>query len=179
MHPVVSLHMIRDEKEHAVRRKTWDKAFSSKGTSIPMTHSRLQTLTLMGEALRDYEPRVVQYTDALLRRIEDNVNNPLDVSQWFNFYSFDIMGDLAFGRSFDMLKDGIAHYFMKLSHTNMLLVSAFSHLVWMFPLFKETPGLNAEHVKFQKWLAEQVERRQKVCKTPFSWNYTDEAKEQT
>lgn len=105
---------------------------------------------------------MVQYTDALLRRIEDNVNNPLDVSQWFNFYSFDIMGDLAFGRSFDMLKDGIAHYFMKLSHTNMLLVSAFSHLVWMFPLFKETPGLNAEHVKFQKWLAEQVERRQKV-----------------
>lgn len=61
-----------------------------------------------------------------------------------------------------MLKDGIAHYFMTLSHTNMLLVSAFSHLVWMFPLFKETPGLNHEHIKFQKWLATQVATRRQV-----------------
>lgn len=31
LYPVLSLHMMRDNKAHAVRRKTWDKAFSTKG----------------------------------------------------------------------------------------------------------------------------------------------------
>lgn len=31
LHPVVSLHMIRNHKDHARRRKTWDKGFGSKG----------------------------------------------------------------------------------------------------------------------------------------------------
>lgn len=31
MHPVKSLHMIRDRKEHSQRRKTWDKGLGSKG----------------------------------------------------------------------------------------------------------------------------------------------------
>lgn len=31
LNPTVSLQMVRDRKEHARRRKAWDKAFSSKG----------------------------------------------------------------------------------------------------------------------------------------------------
>ncbi|KAJ3538809.1 hypothetical protein NM208_g5743 [Fusarium decemcellulare] len=157
MHPVISLHMIRDRKEHAVRRKTWDKGFSSK-------------------ALRDYEPRVARYTDLLISRIEESSGKVFDASKWFNFYSFDVMGDLAFGKSFNMLKEGVVHYYMKSVHTNMLLVSAFSHLVWMFPLFKETPGLNGEHIKFQKWLSAQVVERQKNkpdLPDVFSWILDD------
>ncbi|KAM5360147.1 hypothetical protein ACJZ2D_013962 [Fusarium nematophilum] len=157
LHPVLSLHMIRDRKLHATRRKTWDKGFSSK-------------------ALRDYEPRVKQYTELLLSRIEEASGTPFDASQWFNFYSFDVMGDLAFGKSFNMLRDGVVHYYMKSVHTNMLLVSAFSHLIWLFPLFKEIPGLNGEHIKFQKWLSDQVAERQKNkpdLPDVFSWILDD------
>ncbi|KAK7418715.1 hypothetical protein QQX98_003733 [Neonectria punicea] len=153
LHPVISLHMIRDQKEHARRRKTWDKGFSSK-------------------ALRDYEPRVARYTNQLLDKLEETQGLPFDASTLFNFYSFDVMGDLAFGKSFDMVKNGVVHYFMKSVHSNMLAVSAFSHLVWMFPLFKEIPGLNYEHVKFQKWLSQQVvERQRNKPEVPdiFSW----------
>ncbi|KAK7423226.1 hypothetical protein QQZ08_009122 [Neonectria magnoliae] len=153
LHPVISLHMIRDQKEHARRRKTWDKGFSSK-------------------ALRDYEPRVARYTYQLLDKMEETKGLPFDASTLFNFYSFDVMGDLAFGKSFDMVKNGVVHYFMKSVHSNMLAVSAFSHLVWMFPLFKEIPGLNYEHVKFQKWLSQQVmERQRNKPEVPdiFSW----------
>jgi hypothetical protein len=31
---------------------------------------------------------------------------PLNASIWLNYYSFDVMGDLAFGKSFDMLRSG-------------------------------------------------------------------------
>ncbi|KAF4980177.1 hypothetical protein FZEAL_3755 [Fusarium zealandicum] len=157
MHPVVSLHMIKDIKEHAARRKTWDKGFGSK-------------------ALRDYEPRVALHTKQLLSRVQDSNGAPFNASQWFNFYSFDIMGDLAFNKSFNMLRDGVKHYYMESVHLNMLFVGAFSHLVWLFPLFKETPGLNGEHIKFQKWLSAQVaERRKQKPELPdvFSWILAD------
>lgn len=113
----------------------------------------------MSSALHDYEPRVVKYTDQLLSQIKQTEGKPINVSTWFNFYSFDVMGDLAFGRSFNMMKDGIVHYYMQAVHTSMQAVAAFSHLVWIFPLFKEIPGLNHEHLKFQAWLHQHVKQR--------------------
>ncbi|KAH8170409.1 cytochrome p450 domain-containing protein [Sarocladium implicatum] len=133
LHPVQSLHMIRDRKTHAHRRKTWDKGLGSK-------------------ALRDYEPRVEQFTQQLLSVLEKKQGLPVDVSTLFNFYSFDVMGDLAFDSGFNMLRDGIVHYYMESVHANMLAVSAFSHLVWIFPLLKAIPIVNNEHIKFQSWL---------------------------
>ncbi|RMD44762.1 hypothetical protein DV735_g306, partial [Chaetothyriales sp. CBS 134920] len=157
LHPVRSLHMVRNHKEHAVRRKTWDRGLGSK-------------------ALRDYEPRVEEYTQQLLALLKKRDDGPVDAAQIFNFYSFDVMGDMAFGKGFNMLKDGVVHYYMESVHANMLAVGAFSHLVWIFPLFKSIPGLNNDHVKFQAWLAEQVaERRAKQDKVSdlFSWILAD------
>jgi len=65
----------------------------------------------MATALKDYEPRVANYTNQLLARIQATSGSPTNMTDWFNFYSFDVMGDLAFGKSFNMLKDGIKHYF--------------------------------------------------------------------
>lgn len=36
------------------------------------------------------------------------------------------MGDLAFGKSFNMMKDGVDHYFYKSTHMNMILIGIFS-----------------------------------------------------
>lgn len=116
----------------------------------------------MKSALRDYEPRVVKYTSQLLGRIEETQGIPLDASQWFNFYSFDLMSDLAFGKSFNMLRDGVGHRFMKLVHKHMVLAGVFSHLIWMFPLFRAMPLANREDIDFQDWLIQQVQHREKV-----------------
>jgi cytochrome P450 len=113
-------------------------------------------------ALRDYEPRVEQFTQQLMSVLKDKEGLPVDVSTLFNFYSFDVMGDLAFDSGFDMLKDGIVHYYMESVHSNMLAVSAFSHLVWIFPLLKAIPIVNNEHIKFQSWLKSSVDERVKV-----------------
>lgn len=88
---------------------------------------------------------------------------PFNVSDWFNFYSFDVMGDLAFGKSFGMLRDGVKHYFMKSLHADMTNVGYLGHLMWLFPLLKMAPVLNVEHLKFWEWVGQQVEERKKVC----------------
>ncbi|KAJ7255067.1 cytochrome P450 [Mycena haematopus] len=84
----------RDSKHHAEARKAWNKAF------IPA-------------AVKGYEPmlirRVAQLVDALGSQKDTNV----DLSQWFSFFSFDLMGDIAFGGGFELMrggdKDGLWH----------------------------------------------------------------------
>lgn len=57
-------------------------------------------------ALRDYEGRVRLYTDQLISQLNEHSGKAINACQWFNFYSFDIMGDMAFGTRFDMVKSG-------------------------------------------------------------------------
>ncbi|KAJ4321440.1 hypothetical protein N0V84_005362 [Fusarium piperis] len=157
IHPMVSVLTEQDKKRHTQRRKTWDKAFNAK-------------------ALRDYETRVVQYAELLLHQLGKVEGQPFNAKLWFHFYTFDVMGDLAFGQSFGMLRDGIKHYYMKLGEENSLLIGAFTRLIWLFPLFKAIPGVNYTHVKFQRWLEEQVDRRRRnepPVSDVFSWILED------
>ncbi|KAL6355495.1 hypothetical protein LRP88_11088 [Fusarium phalaenopsidis] len=127
-------------------------------------------------ALRDYETRVVQYAELLLHQLEKMEGQPFNAKLWIHYYTFDIMGDLAFGQSFGMLRDGLKHYYMKLGDENMSLIGAFSRLIWLFPLFKAIPGVNHTHLKFQRWLREQNEP---PVSDVFSWILEDyESKEQ-
>ena len=123
----------------------------------------------VSKALRGYEPRVTAYADQLLEEFKNKEGKPINVSEWFNFYSFDVMGDLAWGKSFGMLRDGIKHYFMVTLHGDMKNVGLFSHLVWLFPIFKAIPILNSEHKMFWKWINTQVAERKQVCEPqPYS-----------
>jgi hypothetical protein len=87
---------------------------------------------------------------------------PIDMSIWFNFYSFDVMGDLSFGKSFNMLQNGVKHYFMTSLHTDVKIIGYLCHLPWLFPFFKITPIVNTEHLKFWKWIGMQVQERRLV-----------------
>ncbi|KAF5244087.1 hypothetical protein FANTH_7842 [Fusarium anthophilum] len=140
LHPRVSLHMIRDHKEHSTRRKTWDRALSSK-------------------ALRDYEPRVTKYTTQLLDRLNEMQGTTINASNWLNFYSFDVMGDLAFGKSFNMLRDGVNHYFLSSLHGSMKMVGALAHISWVIPILKLIPAVNSEDRQFWAWISDDEQMK--------------------
>ncbi|KUI60512.1 Tryprostatin B 6-hydroxylase [Cytospora mali] len=138
--PERSLQTERDQAKHAARRKVWDRGFSTK-------------------ALRNYESRVSYYSDKLLAHIGSASGVPVDASLWFNFYSFDVMGDLSLGRSFEMLDSGKAHFFMKALHEFMFMVGVFSHIMWAFRTINATPIVNSASVKFKAWVKESLQKR--------------------
>ncbi|KPM41803.1 hypothetical protein AK830_g4686 [Neonectria ditissima] len=138
--PLVSVHTARDAKDHARRRKVWDKGFGAK-------------------ALRNYEPRVSQYTDLLLSQIHAREGKIMDITLWCNFYGFDVMGDLAFAKSFNMLKDGVKHDHMVNMHKNMILSTSFGRFPWAFLLLQHVPILNLTYKRFLNWLKGEVTER--------------------
>lgn len=83
-YPIVSLQTFRNKSHHDARRRVWSGAFSDK-------------------ALRGYEQRLQVYQQRLIQHVTSKKGQSINVSEWFSLYSFDVMGDLAFGKSFDLL----------------------------------------------------------------------------
>jgi cytochrome P450 len=81
--------------------------------SAHSTQRRLVSPAFSDKALKDQEPLLRSYIDLLiskLRNIEESSNKSdqpvVDLVQWYNFTTFDIMADLTFGESLHMLDTG-------------------------------------------------------------------------
>ncbi|KAL8774806.1 MAG: hypothetical protein Q9209_000745 [Squamulea sp. 1 TL-2023] len=69
-------------------------------------YRRLLSHAFSDRALREQEPLLQHYIDFLVRRLYEQASNasPIDMVQWFNFTTFDIVGDLALGESIGNLE---------------------------------------------------------------------------
>lgn len=88
----------------------------------------------------------------------------MDASKWFNFYSFDVMGELSLGKSFNMLGSDKEHLVMKTLHTFMSMLGIFAHVMWLFRIFTALPILSADTAKYQRWVRENVRKRMEVSR---------------
>ncbi|KAJ7306273.1 high nitrogen upregulated cytochrome P450 monooxygenase 2 [Mycena albidolilacea] len=71
---------------HTAKRRVWNRAMTS-------------------VAVREYEPLIVNRASQLISRLREQ-SGAVDLVRWFNLFAFDLMGDLAFGGGFEMLRDG-------------------------------------------------------------------------
>jgi cytochrome P450 len=85
------------------------------------------------------------------------------MSKWFNLYSFDVMGDLGFGRSFNMLESGETHWAIKLLNEGMDPMG-FGFPPWFFRVLIEIPGLTKGYHQFIGFCSQQLENRMKMGK---------------
>ncbi|KAI3401428.1 hypothetical protein diail_10862 [Diaporthe ilicicola] len=63
-------------------------------------------------SMREQEPIIKSYVDLLFQRLHENCAGgakPLDMTAWYNYTTFDIIGDLALGESFGCLEKSNLH----------------------------------------------------------------------
>ncbi|KAL4898330.1 cytochrome P450 monooxygenase [Aspergillus ambiguus] len=87
-----------DRDEHSVLRRQFSHGFSER-------------------AMRAQEPVIAGYIDLLIQRLHEKCGNgaeALNMTGWYNFTTFDIIGDLAFGRPFGCLENSEYHPFIPL-----------------------------------------------------------------
>jgi cytochrome P450 len=85
------------------------------------------------------------------------------MSTWFNLYSFDVMGDLAFGKSYNMLESGEKHWSLKLLGEGMDPLG-FNFPIWFFRLLTAIPGATTGFFKFINYCCQQLDDRMKIDK---------------
>jgi cytochrome P450 len=93
--------------------------------SNDVDHSRFRRLlshAFSDSSLRGQEPIIKGYVDLLIQRLHENANDgtkALDMVAWYNFCTFDVIGDLAFGEPFDCLKNSDYHEWVKLIFSHL------------------------------------------------------------
>jgi len=93
---------------------------------------------LSESALRDQEPLLNSYFDLLIRKLYEQVNGPskgkVEIVRWFNFTTFDLIGDLCFGESFDALRNEEYHSWIAQIFAGLKFARLF-RLFRQYPLF--------------------------------------------
>jgi cytochrome P450 len=67
-------------------------------------------------AMRDQQPLIGKYIDLLINRLHEKSGNgsvALNMADWYNFTTFDVIGDLAFGEAFGCLENSDYHPWVK------------------------------------------------------------------
>ncbi|RAK89618.1 cytochrome P450 [Aspergillus costaricaensis CBS 115574] len=102
-YPMVSLQTMRNKKPHEERRHVWSAAFGDK-------------------AVRGYEQQLRRYLDDLVDYFSSQAvaGKPLNITKWFELYSYDFMGDLTLGKSFGMLEAQKDHWAIHLLKQAMI-----------------------------------------------------------
>lgn len=74
----------------------------------------------------EQQPLIKRYVDLLIQRLHENCNQGqtyLDVTQWYNWTTFDIVGDLAFGEPFDCLDQANYHPWVAIIFESMVTMA--------------------------------------------------------
>ncbi|KAE8333837.1 cytochrome P450 [Aspergillus sergii] len=154
-HTKICMALSRDFNDHRRRRRAWDRAFSIKSLSV-------------------YEPRVIAQAKKLTAQVEANQGKPLDVTTWSMLFTFDIMGDIGFGKDFGNLTTGKAHSAISAVRDHMRVIAVVSHLPWLLNMLGKIPGAAAGYQGIFKWCTDQVETKRKTNVYPAtrqSWDY--------
>ena len=100
-------------------------------------HSRYRRLlshAFSDKALRQQEYLILSYIELLISRLKDHIKTShkretsVDIVRWFNFTTFDIIGDLSLGESFHCLENSRLHDWVSILFTQFKVASIFVSL---------------------------------------------------
>jgi cytochrome P450 len=104
-------------------------------------HSRFRRLlshAFSDSSLRGQEPIIKGYVDLLMQRLHEHTatsDKAVNMVSWYNFTTFDIIGDLAFGESFDCLKNSDYHQWITILFDS-IRYAAYSNVARRVPGWK-------------------------------------------
>ncbi|KAB8236162.1 cytochrome P450 [Aspergillus alliaceus] len=102
-------------------------------------HGELRRMMAHGfsdRSLREQVPIIKSYGDKFFNRLHElsRTGKPVDMVKWYNFLTFDVIGDLAFGSSFDCLETSQYHSWISIVFDNIKL-SAYLRCTLYYPRF--------------------------------------------
>jgi len=117
-------------------------------------------------AIKGQEALIMQYVDKLFAHLRKDAaqRTPTDVVKWFNFTTFDIIGDLALGESFHCLDQSDYHPWVTMIFTSiragakMQALMKMPYLTWIMKLMISKKDMQ-ERLDNRKMSDEKVERR--------------------
>lgn len=98
----------------------------------------------------------------LVRQLSARSGQRVDVPRWISYFGYDVMGDLVFGKPFDMIKTAGDHFIFEHFENQQVATGLLLTIAWLFILFLRLRGVGQVQSSWIGWCAEQMEKRRKV-----------------
>ena len=105
---------------------------------------------------------MIKYGDQLERHLAATGERPVRINDWFYFFTFDMMGEFAFGKSFNMLTTEKWQYTTLLMRKFLSLLGPLTPVPWFCRLGFGFPGAAPEWKQFVKYCNECMDERVQV-----------------
>ena len=140
--------VIANDEDHSRGRRILAHAFSEK-------------------ALAGQETLLQNYADQLIDRLKETIsvsNAPVNMAQWFNWLTFDVISDLLFGEPFGCLQTLATHRYVDLL-IGTIRALRFYYVMFHFPVVKYLGSLIVSKAEiksrkeFATWVADHIKIR--------------------
>ena len=134
--------------DHARFRRLLSHAFSERG-------------------MKEQQKTIQEFVDLLIERLRQNASNgSLDMVQWLNWTTFDVIGKLAFGEAFGCLKNQEMHPWIKAVFDNLratIVIQALKRVQMDFivPLLAKFSSAQKQRMFNGKYASDKIEERVK------------------
>ncbi|KAH9219182.1 putative cytochrome P450 [Leptodontidium sp. 2 PMI_412] len=136
-------------------------------------HARMRKLlshAFSDSALRQQEDLLTPYFSLLVTRLKEQIDGPnagkVDIKNWYNFLTFDIIGDMSFGESFHALEAGEYHQWMAnlfngVKYARLMAIASFYQPARMIlnMIVKCVPAIAAAREEHLSFCRRKTERR--------------------
>ncbi|KAJ3983722.1 high nitrogen upregulated cytochrome P450 monooxygenase 2 [Lentinula detonsa] len=148
-------------EKHANRRRIWNRGLNA-------------------DAIEEYDEILAKSATLLVEGIQarSESQGEVDLTTWFNYFSFDFMAEFVFGGGSDMLKEGKdKKEILELLEHHMITGALVAHIPWFFYLGNRIPRATEATLKMRAYAVEWVQTRlAKGAKVKDLWYHlTDEA----
>jgi len=129
-------NMNKDEAWHMVPKKTAPSIIAA-GDEAHSRNRRVLSHAFSDKALSEQEPLIQQYVDQLILQLKDVVSassQEVNIVQWFNWFTFDVIADLMFGEPFGCLQDRSSKYVELL--TRRVALTRIQYIFTYYPFMK-------------------------------------------
>ncbi|KAF9020120.1 cytochrome P450 [Hymenopellis radicata] len=152
--------LLTNGHEHATRRRRWARAMTS-------------------ASLKSYQDILLIRTNQLVEKL-NALSGPACFASWMNYFTFDFMGDMAFGGGIEMMrsdgKDGEGFWEL-IEHWSLSMVTV-SQIPWIYQTYFKIPFLSKYNVQMAQYGAQKaIGRMQKGAEKKDIWYHLPSVKE--
>lgn len=124
------------------------------------------------EAVRGYDDRIFHSANELSIAFAQAAGAPVDITTWFQYFAFDVMGELGFGKSFHQVQNAKSHFQTDFLRKGMSILAIVTPVPWLYHLALSIPGLTRDWQALLSWSVQQVKQRLEVSQDDRSPRYT-------
>ena len=97
----------------------------------------------MAPGINYYHNGLQEQSRILIEKIREHQGRPMDVANWINCYTFDVMGHIVLGAELGMLKTGKKIPELQVIDEGQRYIAVAGTMPWFPPLMLGIPGLSA------------------------------------